>query len=430
MKNSSFEFLEIRFVDITGDPKMMTVPLEKKYATLDEVASDRVFKEGVNIDGSSVQGFSKIQDSDLILELDQQSLFEVPYVEMAGKAAVQCYIFKDGLPFEGDTRAHLFNTLKELKEKYRLRFFVGPEPEFFLIQDDKPVDKGKYADVYPSSLSSGLIKQFSIDLRTAGIRTNISHHEVGKGQYEIELQFEDGLRTADTVVTYKNLIKALALKRDLQATFMPKPFEEDNGSGMHCHVSLWNDETNLFAGEEKHEISETALHFIAGLLKHAPALSAIVAPTINSYKRLVPGYEAPVYISWAKRNRSCLVRIPFFRDKKGARIEFRCPDPSCNPYLAFAAIVVAGMDGISKKMEPPEPVEGINLYEMSPTELEQKGIMVLPTNLEKALEALERDNIILDSLPPHIAREFLAAKWAEWQEYNTKVTDWEWTRYF
>lgn len=427
MRNDSFEFLEIRFVDITGAPKMMTVPLENNGNSLDDVALDPVFETGVNIDGSSVKGFTKIEDSDLVLMPDPASLFAVPYIERARKAGVMCYIFKGGQPFEGDTRALLTNTLQKFNGQ---RLSVGPEPEFFLIQDEKPADEGKYADVYPSSSSSGLIKQFSVDLRTAGIQTKISHHEVGKGQYEIELQFADALRTADTVVTYRNLIKALALKRDLQATFMPKPFEKENGNGMHCHLSLWEGQGNLFASGEVGEVSEIALHFIAGLLEHAPALTAIVAPTINSYKRLVPGYEAPVYISWAKRNRSCLIRIPYFRDEGGARIEFRCPDSSCNPYLAFTAILAAGMDGVAKTMEPPAPVEGINVYTMKKSELKAKGITTLPTNLEQALNALEEDKIILKSFPEHILGEFLAAKWAEWQEYNTKVTDWEWGRYF
>ncbi|MFX0113658.1 MAG: glutamine synthetase family protein [Candidatus Hodarchaeota archaeon] len=405
----------------------MTVPLESNYHSLDEVASDPVFEAGVNIDGSSVQGFTRIEDSDLVLLPDRQSLFMVPYVERGRKAAVMCYIFKDGQPFEGDTRAHLTNTLRKLNGR---SLSVGPEPEFYLIEDNSPADQGQYADVYPSSRSSGLIKQFSMDLRTAGIETKISHHEVGRGQYEIELHFADALRTADTVVTYNNLIKALALKRGLEATFMPKPFEGENGNGMHCHLSLWNGGTNLFVGEQAGEVSEIALHFIAGLLAHAPALTALVAPTVNSYKRLVPGYEAPVYISWAKRNRSCLIRIPYFGISNGARIEYRCPDPSCNPYLAFAAILVAGMDGVSRQLEPPTPVEGINVYKMSEGELKTRGIRTLPTNLEQALNALEEDRTILGSLPKHIARAFLAAKWGEWQEYNTKVTDWEWRRYF
>ncbi|MFQ5981110.1 MAG: glutamine synthetase family protein [Candidatus Heimdallarchaeota archaeon] len=427
MRNDSFEFLEIRFVDITGAPKMMTVPLETKSNSLDDVALDSVFETGVNIDGSSVKGFTKIEDSDLVLMPDPASLFAVPYIERARKAGVMCYISKGGVPFEGDTRALLSNTLQKFNDQ---RLSVGPEPEFFLIHDEKPADEGKYADVYPSSSSSGLIKQFSVDLRTAGIPTKISHHEVGKGQYEIELQFADALRTADTVVTYRNLIKALALKRGIQATFMPKPFEKENGNGMHCHLSLWEGPENLFASGQVGEVSETALHFIAGLLEHAPALTAIVAPTINSYKRLVPGYEAPVYISWAKWNRSCLIRIPYFGDEAGARIEFRCPDPSCNPYLAFTAILVAGMEGIARKLDPPAPVEGINVYAMKKPELKAKEIVTLPTNLEQALNALEEDKIILKAFPEHIIREFLVAKWAEWQEYNTKVTDWEWGRYF
>ncbi|MHA2232714.1 MAG: glutamine synthetase beta-grasp domain-containing protein, partial [Candidatus Hodarchaeales archaeon] len=268
MRNNSFEFLEIRFVDITGAPKMMTVPLENKSNSLDDVALDPVFETGVNIDGSSVKGFTKIEDSDLVLLPDRASLFAVPYIERARKAGVMCYISKGGKPFEGDTRALLANTLQKFNGQ---RLSVGPEPEFFLIHDEKPADEGKYADVYPSSSSSGLIKQFSVDLRTAGIPTKISHHEVGQGQYEIELQFADALRTADTVVTYRNLIKALALKRGIQATFMPKPFEKENGNGMHCHLSLWEGTKNLFASGQVGEVSETALHFIAGLLEHAPA---------------------------------------------------------------------------------------------------------------------------------------------------------------
>ena len=419
--------IEVRFVDIHGKLKAMNLPLQETVKTIEEAKNDIIFIEGINIDGSSVKGFTPIEDSDLFLQPLKETIFELPYTEFP-KLACMSKIYRNESVFKGDTRSLLEQRIRKLLKKNQT-LMVGPEPEFFIMKDGRPADVGNYADVYPSASESGLIKRFSQDLITAGITTRVSHHEVAAGQYEIELGYNDALTIADTVINYKGLIRALAAKIGLEATFMPKPFEEMNGNGMHCHLSLWEGDNNLFSTGTPNEISEIGQYFIAGILHHAKALTAIVAPTVNSYKRLVPGFETPVYIAWAPKNRSALIRIPMFNKPDFARIEYRCPDPSCNIYLTLLGIIAAGMDGINKELELPKPVNR-NIYHMTSKELEQLNVEILPRNLQTALEYLKQDRILRDALGDFVYHQFIKQKEQEWFEYSIRVTDWDWERYF
>ena len=420
-----FNMLEIRFVDIHGTLKAMNIPISG--TDISNAIKDPVFSEGVNVDGSSVDGFTPIEDSDLHLQPDSESLVELPYTETP-KLAVMCDILQRGTVFAGDTRSRLKHILKEKLEPRGWSLGVGPEPEFFLLNGNQPIDEGEYSDIYPNAIAEGMIKRFSQHLTKLKLTPKVHHHEVGKGQYEIEIGYEKALRTADAIVTYKAIIRALAAKNGYKATFMPKPFITENGNGMHFHLSIWNGEKNLFASSKVNELSDLAHKFMAGILEHAHALTALVAPTVNSYKRLVPDYEAPVYIAWAPLNRSALIRIPMFRKLDAARIEYRCPDPSCNPYMAFIAMISAGMDGIERDLELRAPVNK-NIYRLSMKERKDLEIETLPGNLFEALSYLKKDRVIRDALGEHIFQNFLELKGKEWEEYSTQITDWDWKRY-
>jgi len=425
-----FNITEIRFVDIHGRLKTMNLPLEKPVSTIDDAKNDPIFEIGANIDGSSVEGFTPIEDSDLLLKPLRETLFQLPYTEFP-KLACMCEIMRNGKVFEGDTRSRLRQQMEHLLGKNKI-LKIGPEPEFFILKGNKPIDSGQYGDVFPSAAASGLIKRFSDNLTTAGVSPRIHHHETANGQYEIELKHGNVLTIADTVVNYKGLIRALAAKNNLMATFMPKPFEKMNGNGMHCHISLWDVSeamTNLFSTEKPNELSELGQQFIAGILEHAMGLTAIVAPTVNSYKRLVPGYEAPVYIAWAPLNRSALVRIPMFDKPNLARLEYRCPDPSCNIYLALLAILAAGIDGIKNNLELAPPVRR-NIYHMTPKERNQHNIGTLPGDLHQAIDCFKEDRVLRDAIGPFISQQFIALKEREWLKYSTQVTDWDWDKYF
>lgn len=420
-----FNMLEIRFVDIHGTLKAMNIPIS--VTDMSNATKDPVFIEGVNIDGSSVAGFTPIEDSDLHLEPEPDTLIELPYTEKP-KLAVMCKILKDGNLFVGDTRSRLKYVLDNKLGSRGWTLKIGPEPEFFLLDGMKPVDDGAYADIFPDAIAEGMIKRFSEHLTRLKFKPKVHHHEVGTGQYEIEIGHEEALKTADTIVTYKAIIRALAEKNGYKATFMPKPFIDENGNGMHFHVSLWEGKKNLFSTLKVNQISDLAYQFIAGLLEHASALTAVVAPTVNSYKRLVPGYEAPVYIAWAPLNRSALIRVPMFQNVNEARFEYRCPDPSCNPYLAFIAIVAAGMDGIDRELDLPSPIMK-NIYSLTPNELDELDIKILPGNLFEALSCLKQDKVIYDALGEHILQNFFDLKNEEWKQYSTQVTDWDWKKY-
>ncbi|MCK4848247.1 MAG: glutamine synthetase beta-grasp domain-containing protein, partial [Candidatus Heimdallarchaeota archaeon] len=319
-----FNMIEIRFVDIHGKLKAMNVPVA--IHDLQTASSDPVFIEGASIDGSSVAGFTPLENSDLHLIPDPESLIELSYTEEP-KIAVMCDIYQHGKIFIGDTRSRLKSIIDEKLSSKGWKLKVGPEPEFFLLKDKKPVDDGGYADIFPNAIAEGVIKRFPLHLTQAGISCKVHHHEVGSGQYEIEIEHSDVLRTADSIVTYKAIVRALAAKIGYSATFMPKPFGNENGNGMHFHLSLFQGEQNLFSTKKINELSEMGQQFMAGILEHAEALTVLVAPTVNSFKRLVPGFEAPVYIAWAPLNRSALCRVPMFQDAKTARFEYRCPDP-------------------------------------------------------------------------------------------------------
>ena len=421
-----FNMIEIRFVDIHGKLKAMNVPV-----TIHDVQtanSDPVFSEGASIDGSSVAGFTPLENSDLHLIPDPKSLIELSYTEEP-KIAVMCDIYQHGKIFVGDTRARLKTVIKEKLSERGWKLKVGPEPEFFLLNDKKPVDNGGYADIFPNAIAEGVIKRFPSHLTKAGISCKVHHHEVGSGQYEIEIEHSDALRTADSIVTYKAIVRALAAKIGYSATFMPKPFGNENGNGMHFHLSLFKGEENLFSSQNMNEISKLGQQFMAGILDHAEALTVLVAPTVNSFKRLVPGYEAPVYIAWAPLNRSALCRVPMFQSPKTARFEYRCPDPSANPYLAMIAIIAAGIDGIERELVLPPPVKS-NIYKLSAEERKRLNIKELPGNLFQALGFLEKDEIIKNALGEHIYNHFLEIKRKEWLRYSTQVTDWDLKEYY
>ena len=422
-----FNMLEIRFVDIHGTLKAMNLPVE--IEKLSDTTNDPVFSEGINIDGSSVAGFTSLENSDLHLVPVAESLFELPYTDEP-KLAVMCEIRQDGTTFAGDTRTQLKKIIEKQLTSKGLSLKVGPEPEFYLLKDNAPVDQGRYADIFPNAIVEGLVKRFSQYLTKALIQPKVHHHEVGPGQYEIEIGYEDTLRIADTIVTYKATIRAFAAKLGYTATFMPKPFANVAGNGMHCHLSVWNEEgkKNLFSDSEPNKISPFAEHFMAGILEHAQAMTVLVAPTVNSYKRLVPGYEAPVYVAWAPLNRSALIRVPMINKPRLARFEYRCPDPSCNPYLGLISIVTAGMDGVKRELDLPPPVKR-NIYKLSAKERQDLNIQTLPGNLFEALSFLEKDELLCNALGDHICRKFFALKQKEWLQYSTQVTDWDWKKY-
>ncbi|WP_461862720.1 type I glutamate--ammonia ligase [Thermococcus sp.] len=422
-------FLQLVFVDINGVPKGMEVPMTRY---------EEAVKDGISFDGSSIPGFQGIEDSDLIFKADPSTFSEVPW---EGIARVYGYIYRDEEPYWADSRSILQNTLKELKEK-GMSAYIGPEPEFYFFKKNGSwelhlPDAGGYFDIINLDKARDIKREIALYMPYFGLTPEVLHHEVGRAQHEIDFRFDEALRTADNIISFKYVVKAVGEMHGLYATFMPKPIFGMPGNGMHLHISLWEDDKNLFMGEEG--ISETALHFIGGILKHARALTALTNPTVNSYKRLVPGYEAPVYISWGYRNRSALIRVPAFWGK-GARIEYRCPDPSANPYLAFAAIINAGLDGIEKGIEPYAYVEE-NVYEMSDKTREELGIGTLPESLGEALEELKKDSVIKSALGKAY-KNFISYKEKEWKAYleyvgakgipeDTKeVTEWELERYF
>ncbi len=422
-------FIQLVFVDINGIPKGMEIPITRY---------EEAIEEGIAFDGSSIAGFQGIEDSDLLFKADPSTYAEVPW---EGIARVYGYIYKDGKPYGADPRGVLKRAL-EMLEKEGFNAYIGPEPEFYILKKNGTwelhiPDIGGYFDLVALDKAREVRREIALYMPAFGLIPEVLHHEVGKAQHEIDFRYDEALKTADNIVSFKYIVKAVAEMRGLHATFMPKPLYGYPGNGMHLHISLWKDGENVFIGEDG--LSETALHFMAGILKHAKALTALTNPTVNSYKRLVPGYEAPVYISWGYKNRSTLIRVPAFSGN-GARIEYRCPDPSANPYLAIAAVLIAGLDGIKRKLEPEAYVE-TNVYEMSEEERNKAGIETLPGSLGEALEELRRDKIIKEALAGAY-ENFIAYKEREWSEYvayiesrelpleTKKVTEWELERYF
>jgi glutamine synthetase len=429
VKEHQIDFLNLQFTDIVGIIKNITIPVTQLRDALDH---------GVWFDGSSIEGFARIAESDMYLQLDLDTYALIPWESEADfrTARFICDVFTpNGDPFSGDPRRALKNVLAEAADM-GYKFNTGPELEFFLFKPGPdgslqpiPHDAAGYFDV-STDYATHIRRQMVKALQGFGIVVEASHHEVAIGQHEIDFQYGDALRTADNAVTFRTTLKAIAQKNGLYATFMPKPIAGINGSGMHVHQSLADIRSgkNMFYGEGKERgLSDVALNYIGGLLEHAPAMSAVLAPLVNSYKRLVPGYEAPVYISWGQTNRSALVRVP--RITKGrtqaTRIELRCPDPSANPYLAFAVMLKAGLDGIRRGLTPPPAAEE-DLYHIDPRE---RALTTLPGSLGEALEKLQRDEVVQQALGPHIYERFVEAKQQEWDEYRLYVSQWELDRY-
>ncbi|HOA23973.1 MAG TPA: type I glutamate--ammonia ligase [Aggregatilineales bacterium] len=431
-RDDGIDFVDLQFTDIVGTIKSVTIPVGRLEEALER---------GVWFDGSSIQGFARIQESDMFLMPDPSTYRVLPWTSAERRRArLICDIKRpDGERFMGDPRAVLRRAV-EYAESLGYCFNCGPELEFFLFKNNTdnpfstiPHDVGGYFDFSPKDEAQSIRSDIVLALQQMGMTVEASHHEVATGQHEIDFEYTDALTAADNAVTFKYTVKAIAASWNVYATFMPKPIFGVNGSGMHTHQSLTDVRTgkNLFYDpNDEYRLSKLAYHFIAGQLHHARAMAAIVAPTVNSYKRLTPGYEAPVYISWAQINRSALIRIPRYSEgrEQSTRVELRFPDPSCNPYLAFAAMLWAGLDGIEKEMEAPPPVNE-DLYHFSALELEEHGISTLPGTLGEALDELEADPVMQAALGEHIAPWYLRAKRAEWDEYRIQISQWEIDRY-
>ncbi len=431
--SEQIEYVELRFVDILGRMKAMIVPCNPAD-TLDELRKDPVLSEGTSLDGSSVAGLSMVEASDLRLVPDSDSLIELPY-SLQRTAAVMCSVSeKEGREgkesiYPLDSRGALHSVCERLLSgKMSLKAKI--EPEFhFITQDGELFDSSGYADTYPQNPGADILLEIATAIRDMGMKPLMIHHEVGEAQQEIEISHADIRQMADFILTFKNLARTVAASRDIDVSFMPKPFEGAAGNGLHCHLQLWDGAENLFGNQNDDHLSDTARAFIAGLLEHAPALTAIANPTINSYKRLVPHHEAPVYITWGFRNRTVLVRVPLFQDREKAAIELRSPDATSNPYLLFSAILAAGMDGVNRELQPPEP-RSEDIFHLTDDERETFGIKMLPSSLREALIHLERDEVIRDGIGSRLIDAFIRIKHDEWREYvNYAVTGWEWSKY-
>lgn len=427
-KDENVGFIRLMFTDLLGTIKNVEVPISQLEKALDNK---------IMFDGSSIEGFVRIEESDMYLYPDLDSWVIFPWESEEGKVArLICDIYMpDGTPFPGDPRGILRKTLKEAEEMGFSTMNVGPEPEFFLFKTDEkgePTltlnDRGAYFDLAPVDLGENCRRDIVMTLDKMGFEVEASHHEVAPGQHEIDFKYADAIKTADNIQTFKLVVKTVARKHGLHATFMPKPLYGVNGSGMHTHLSLFSGDTNEFYdANDSLGLSETAKYFIAGILKHARSLIAITNPIVNSYKRLVPGYEAPVYVAWSPKNRSPLIRIPAARGLS-TRIEVRHPDPAANPYLALAVLLKAGLDGIKNKFELPPPVDR-NIYVMSEEEREKLGIANLPANLNEALKELLQNDTMLSVLGEHAVENLIEAKQIEWDMFRTQVHQWERDQY-
>ncbi len=433
-QESGIRFVQLQFTDIIGVVKAVTIPIHQLEGSV---------RHGTWFDGSSIEGFTRIAESDQYLMPDMSTFSEIPWQKASGPrgtARVICDVFTpNGEPFVGDPRRVLRN---QVERAAKLGYVVntGPELEFFLFRrgedggiEPLPHDQAGYFDF--STDLAGEIRHDMVDaLEAFGIRVEAAHHEVAQGQHEIDFEYSDALRTADNAITFKFALKAIAQQHGLYATFMPKPIHGINGSGMHTHQSLWSiaDERNAFADpSNKYGLSDVARSYMAGILAHARGMIAILAPLVNSYKRLVPGYEAPTYLTWGRTNRSALIRVPKVSPGKsieGTRVEVRCPDPSSNTYLAFAAMIAAGLDGVERGLTLGDPVEE-SLFEMDAATIASKGIRELPGTLGEAIDELEKDSVITEALGDHVMSHYVEAKRAEWDEYRTQVSDWEVERY-
>ena len=428
VKDKNVKFIRIWFTDVLGFLKSFAIsPSELEGA----------FAEGMGFDGSSIEGFARIEESDMMAKPDPETFVILPWraSKEMNVARMFCDVLKpDGTPYEGDPRYALKRNLKKAADMgYTMN--VGPELEFFYFKSayGKPeyLDRGGYFDLTPLDAGSDLRRDTILTLESMGIQVEYSHHEVAPSQHEIDLRYTDALSMADAAMTYRLTVKEVAMAHGVYATFMPKPVFGENGSGMHVHQSLFKGSENAFFDEkDQYFLSGIGKSYIAGLLKHATELSSVVAQWVNSYKRLVPGYEAPVYISWARRNRSALIRVPMYKPGKAnaTRMEFRCPDPACNPYLAFSVMLAAGLKGIEEGYELPAPIEE-DIFEMTPAEREAKGINALPGSLGEAIQLTEGSDLVPEALGDHIFGKFIANKKIEWDAYRTHVSDYELEKY-
>ncbi|OMP68683.1 type I glutamate--ammonia ligase [Domibacillus epiphyticus] len=427
-EEENVKFIRLQFTDILGTIKNVEIPVSQLDKALD---NDMMF------DGSSIEGFVRIEESDMKLYPDLDTWVVFPWTAEKGKVArLICDIYTpDGTPFSGDPRANLKRILKEMEELGFTDFNLGPEPEFFLFkldQNGEPTlelnDNGGYFDLAPTDLGENCRRDIVLELEEMGFEIEASHHEVAPGQHEIDFKYADAISACDDIQTFKLVVKTIARKHGLHATFMPKPLFGVNGSGMHMNLSLFKNGKNAFYKEDGElQLSETAYQFIAGIVKNAEAFTAICNPTVNSYKRLVPGYEAPCYVAWSGQNRSPLIRIPASRGMS-TRVEVRSVDPAANPYLAMAVLLKAGLDGIKNNLTPPPAVDR-NIYAMDKEEREAEGVRDLPATLAAALDALKKNDAIKDALGEHILEHFIEAKEIEWDMFRTQVHPWEREQY-
>lgn len=427
-KQNDVKFIRLQFIDIYGIVKNMAIPVEQL---------EKALNNEVMLDGSSIKGFQRIENSDLYFYPDRNTFRLLPWRPLDGKVArLVCDIYEpDGKAFMGCPRNNLRRVLEKVNRELGYTMNVGPECEFFLFKKDAegnptidPSDVAAYFDVEPLDIGQIVRREIIYSLEQMGFEIEASHHEVAIGQHEIDFKYTDALSAADNIATFRWVTKAVAAKHGMHATFMPKPIFDQNGSGMHCNQSLSKDGKNIFCDEKASDkLSKEMKWYIGGLLKHIRGICAVTNPLVNSYKRLVPGYEAPVYIAWSPGNRSALCRVP---SKRGVatRVELRSPDPSSNPYLVVACMLMAGIDGIKNKIEPPAPVNR-NIYKLDPKEKEELKVESLPGTLEEALREIEKSKIAKEALGDHIYDQFLALKWDEWDEYRTQVTAWEEARY-
>jgi glutamine synthetase len=427
IEKEGIEFVLLWFTDIEGHLKSFAVTPSEIEAALDD---------GMGFDGSSITGFNAIEESDMVAIPDPETFQLMPWKQGETKVArmICDIVTPDGKPYEGDPRYVLRRALDRMASLGFGTFNVGPELEYFLFRDDKgteTLDEGGYFAMTTLDAASELRQETVRALEGMGIPIEYVHHEVGPSQHEIDMRFSDALSMADHTVTYRLIVKEIAKKAGYHATFMPKPIFGENGSGMHTHQSLFKDGRNaFFDGDDEWSLSDAGKAFIAGQLRHAREISAVFAQWVNSYKRLVPGYEAPVYVAWSRRNRSALIRIPLYKPgaEQATRAEIRCPDPACNPYLTFATLLHAGLEGIEQGYELPDPME-TNLYHLTPEQRKERGIVSLPETLGEAIDALAESDLARKALGPHIFDRYVELKRGEWDDYRVQLTDWELKKY-
>jgi len=426
-KEHDVKFIRLCFTDILGLLKSFAITVEELEGALEE---------GMGFDGSSIEGFARIDESDMVALPDPDTFQILPWRPREHRAVARMYcdiLRPGGETFEGDPRYVLKRNLKRAAD-LGYTFYVGPELEYFYFRDPQgtePLDQGGYFDLTPRDAATDMRKETVLTLEEMGIGIEYSHHEGAASQHEIDMRYTDALTMADNVMTYRLVVKEVALKYGVYATFMPKPVFGINGSGMHTHQSLFKGDKNTFFDKnDEYHLSKVGKCYIAGLLKHALEITAVTNQWVNSYKRLVPGYEAPVYLSWARRNRSDLIRVPEYRPgrEKSTRVELRSPDPACNPYLAFSVMLAAGLEGIEKEYEVPEPIEE-NVYEMTEEERQRRGIETLPASLLEAIQLTEKSELVRKTLGDHVFNAFIENKKIEWNNYRTQVTEYELNKY-